>query len=51
MNICYNTFMKKLNEIKIRISDEDKELFKTSCGTKGMSKVLQDFIKLYIKRK
>lgn len=42
--------MKKLTEIKIRISDQDKELFKTSCGSKGMSAVLQDFIKLYTQK-
>jgi len=41
--------MKKLTEIKIRISEQDKELFRVSCGVKGMSKVLQDFIKLYSK--
>lgn len=49
VNKCYNTLMKKLTEIKIRISEQDKELFRVSCGVKGMSKVLQDFIKLYSK--
>jgi len=42
--------MKKLDEIKIRIAPNRKEAFKKACGRKGMSKVLDDFIKLYIQK-
>ena len=41
--------MKKTTEIKIRISESDKELFKMACGKAGMSKILYRFIKLQIK--
>lgn len=50
MNKWYNIPMKKITEIKIRISEQDKEQFKLSCGSKGMSVVLQDFIKLYTQK-
>ncbi len=39
--------MKKLTEIKIRISEQDKESFRKACGRRGMSKTLQQFIKLH----
>jgi len=49
VNIMYNIPMKKLDEIKIRIAPDTKEAFKKACGRRGMSKVLDDFIKLYTK--
>ena len=43
--------MKKLDEIKIRISAQDKQKFREAAGRRGMSAVLQDFISRYIKEK
>ena len=45
--LCYNNLMKKLTEIKIRITEMDKAKFKKTCGERGMSRTLQQFIKLH----